>query len=225
MLDAVTVLARAPEPGAVKTRLARDVGDAAACALHEAMTLDVLALLAVRGWERVLALTGEPPAAGAFARACAAGGLRVERQAAGDLGDRMTHALSLRQAEGARRSAVVGTDCLGVLDALQDCDAALDRTGADVALAPARDGGFVAIASSRPLRRGCLAGPRWGSPEALEQARAALIARGVSVAVTRGRHDDVDDIAGLRRLAARLRDLPRSAPRVREALARLRLEP
>ena len=112
---ALTVLARAPEPGRVKTRLAASIGEQAACELHAAMTLDVIEHCA--SWlgpvpsERppplVLSLTGDESAAAPLARLALELSGRVERQVDGTLGDRIRACVERRCADTVRTSISV----------------------------------------------------------------------------------------------------------------------
>ncbi len=220
---AVTLLARAPVPGACKTRLARTRGPEAAAALGAALALDVLESLARVRLEGcvvaspVLALTGSP--AGAFTRACleVAPAARIERQGDGDLGDRITEALARRLDEGASHAFVAGTDCLTVVALLPAALRAM--AAADAVLLPALDGGFVLIGARRRLGPLGLRGVDWGTDRVLAQARDALGREGIRVA-TGPYGDDVDDEDGLRRLSSALSrpDAP-GAPRTRAWLA------
>jgi hypothetical protein len=211
---AVTVLARAPEPGRVKTRLSRDIGAAAACDVHVALALDTIA--SVHAWlgdprRLVVSTTGAEAACARFeAEVAATLGCRHERQSEGTLGDRIAAALALRLAEGARAALVVGTDCPLLHAALLDaCVVALQA--ADVVLVPATDGGFVLIGARRPAT-GCLTGVPWGGPHVLEATERSVASGGLSVERV-GEAEDVDDLDTLRRLARHLASHPEEAPR------------
>jgi len=217
---AVVVLARAPEPGRVKTRLAADLGAAAATSLHEALALDVIERLAAWGSGRgalVLALTGAEPAGERLAGPARAAGFDVERQVGGDLGARVHGAVAGRHRVGARRVLVLGTDCVELPDELLD-GAAAALLDADVVLAPAADGGYVLVGARR-LPAEALAGVRWGTGTALADTEAACRLAGLSVARAPG-SADVDTVADLERLATRLATAPSGrAPRTRAWLA------
>lgn len=158
MKDTVIVFARAPRLGAVKRRLARDIGDRAALRFHR-RTLDRLihALATDRRFRTVLALTPDgaryrPPRAV----------LRIP-QGRGSLGVRMHSALS-RFRRG--RAVLLGSDIPQA--GPDDVAAAFRALGqADAAFGPACDGGFwlVALGPRRPSRP--FAGARWSSPNAL----------------------------------------------------------
>lgn len=163
MRDTAIVFARAPRLGAVKRRLAREVGDRAALRFHVATLARLLqALAAERRFRTVLAVTPD----GASFRLPLGVGRGVARigQGRGDLGQRMARALA-RFPRG--RAAIIGCDIpeAGAADLI----AAFRALGrADAAFGPAEDGGYwlVALGPRRPARP--FARVRWSGPHALE---------------------------------------------------------
>jgi uncharacterized protein len=178
MKDTVVVFARAPRLGAVKRRLARDIGARAALRFHvSTMTRLLRALAADRRLRTVLAVTPDH----ARFRLPA----RVERfaQGAGDLGVRM-HRAFWRFPHG--RVAIIGCD---IPDAgPQDAHAAFRALGsAHAAFGPAADGGYwlVALSPRRPGRP--FASVRWSTEHAL--ADTLVNFGGRRVALLRTLHD------------------------------------
>jgi len=220
----VTVLGRTPEPGRVKTRLAATLGAEAACEVHEALALDVLARL--RSWldlrggaeqVLVLALTGDEVAGrGLEAAARERFGARIERQSEGGLGDRIREALDRRAEEGARGSLVVGTDAPLLDDALLDAAVAALRAGR-AGLAPSTDGGFVLLAAGTVPSR-AFEGVPWGEDGVLRAVRAGLEREGAIVDTLPG-SEDVDEEVDLAALAAILKLSPERAPETARWLA------
>jgi rSAM/selenodomain-associated transferase 1 len=223
---AVTVLGRTPEPGRVKTRLAASLGEHAACEIHEALALDVLARL--RAWldarpeaipgGLVLALTGDEAAGRALETAARERfGARIERQSGGGLGDRIREALDRRADEGAAGSLVVGTDAPLLDDALLDAAVATlaaGRTG----LSPSTDGGFVLLAARR-VPEACFEGVPWGQAGVLGAVNTGLERAGLRPERLPG-SEDVDEEADLLRLAVILSRRPELAPATARRLAR-----
>lgn len=152
MRDAlVVVFARAPEPGRVKTRLARAVGDAPACALYRWLGARVVASLTGDGSRPYdVAVRVTPSGACDAVRAWVPGADAYEPQGEGDLGERLARATRDGFAAGHRAVALVGTDCLAVTDG-RAREALRALEGHDVALGPARDGGYYLLALARPL--------------------------------------------------------------------------
>jgi uncharacterized protein len=190
MKDVVVVFARAPRLGAVKRRLARDIGDRAALRFHLAtMTRLLRALAADRRIRTVLAITPD--------RApirLPAGVTRIP-QGSGDLGVRMHRAF---QRFPRHRVAIIGCD---IPDAgPQDARAAFRALGsAQAAFGPAVDGGYwlVALSPRRPAHP--FAAVRWSTESALADTLVNFAGR--RVALLRTLHD-VDTAADLRRLRA-----------------------
>lgn len=187
MRNVVVVFARAPRLGAVKRRLAREIGDRAALRFHMATLAPLLRRLAAeRRFRTVLAVTPD--------RARFRLPVRVERigQGRGDLGARMHRAF--RRFPRAR-VALIGCDipAAGPQDAL----AAFRALGnADAAFGPAEDGGYwlVAMSPRRPARP--FAAVRWSTEHALADTLANFSARRVSLLRTL---HDVDTAADFRR--------------------------
>ena len=187
MTDTVVVFARAPRLGAVKRRLARDIGDRAALRFHVAtMTQLVRALAADRHFRTVLAVTPD------HARFRLPARVARLAQGGGDLGVRMQRAFR-RFRHG--RVAIIGCDIPDAepLDAL-DAFRALGK--AQAAFGPAADGGYwlVAMSPRRPARP--FTAVRWSTEFALADTLANFAGR--RVAFLRTLHD-VDTAAHLDR--------------------------
>ena len=161
--DTVVVFARAPRLGAVKRRLAAEIGDRAALRFHTATLTRLLRMLcADRRFRTVLALTPD--------RATLRMPPRVARmaQGSGDLGRRMARAF--RRFPHCR-VALIGCD---IPDANAADVAAAFRSlgGADAVFGPAADGGYwlVGMTPRRPARP--FAAVRWSTQHALADTLA-----------------------------------------------------
>ena len=156
----VLVFARQPVLGAVKTRLAADIGKVEARRFYRATLARLLRRLAPhRAWRTVLAVTPDH-ACGTMART-----FRVPAvpQGPGDLGARM------RRAAGGQPGPVliVGTDIPGLEPRhLRTAMAALRRH--DFVFGPAADGGYwlAGFANRRPPGT-VMRDVRWSTPAAL----------------------------------------------------------
>jgi rSAM/selenodomain-associated transferase 1 len=156
MRDTVVVFARAPRLGAVKRRLARDIGDRAALRFHLATLTGLLRnLKASRRFDVVLAVTPDHARVRLPVRA------PHIPQGHGDLGHRMSAALRRY-----RRVALMGCDI--PLAETADVRAAFRALGtADAVFGPASDGGYWLIALG-PRRPADLFGQsRWSTEHAL----------------------------------------------------------
>lgn len=141
----VVVLAKAPVPGRVKTRLTPpyspvEAADLARSALCDTMTS--VAGAAVR--RRVLALDGDP-------HGLPTGCFDVSPQVPGRLDERLAAAMCRAYAELPVPVLLVGMDTPQVTTRdLDDAVAVLLRAGTDAVLGPAADGGYWAIGLRAP---------------------------------------------------------------------------
>jgi hypothetical protein len=188
MRDTVVVFARAPRLGTVKRRLARDIGARAALRFHVAtLTALLRGLQACGRFDVVLAVTPDR------ARVDVPAGVRVIPQGRGDLGRRMTRALTRY-----RRVALMGSD---IPDAnASDVRAAFRALGAaDAVFGQAADGGYWLIALG-PRRPADLFGKtRWSTEHALADTLAQFRRHRVGFIRTLS---DVDTGADYRRYSA-----------------------
>lgn len=137
----VIVFAKAPVAGAVKTRLARGVGMAAATAWYRRALIRTQMVVMKA---EVTAATFAAPSAAAFRNAAPLSG-SLQSQSGGDLGARMADAA--RRAGGP--SLIVGCDIPGLTPAILR-DAASSVLRHDLVLGPARDGGFYLVGVRTP---------------------------------------------------------------------------
>ena len=191
------IFAKAPVPGQVKTRLARQLGACGAARLYKKLLHRTLAI-AVFARLCPVELWCAPRVRHGFFTACRRKyGVRLRRQGAGDLGRRMNQALNQVLSEG-QHGVLIGGDCvsLGALE-LQDALRQL-AAGPEVVLVPAIDGGYVLVG----LRQPCSAmfqGIAWGGSTVMAATRRRLRRAGV-VWSELAMGWDVDTPADLKRL-------------------------
>jgi len=176
----ILVFARQPEAGAVKTRLARQIGGESALELHLAMLRRIVRLARQSGLAKPrLWVTGDP-ANEHFLDLCPAEDIQVQ-QGAG-LGARLRHAAAQElAAEGVDMVLIVGSDSPAMAAGYLHRALAALASGAEVVLGPARDGGYVLIGLAHGLGHGpdhaaqeLFAGISWGSDKVLQQTLARL---------------------------------------------------
>ena len=143
----LTLFTRSPAPGEAKTRLVPPLTPDQAAALQRAMTEDLLDRLApdlARATDLELRLA-ESAANPAPLPLTAPPEWRTVPQGEGDLGVRLRRAVHDAGAQSVSRLALIGADApLLPTGLIESAFAALDH--ADVALAPAEDGGYVLLA-------------------------------------------------------------------------------
>ncbi|MFI9270927.1 DUF2064 domain-containing protein [Kitasatospora sp. NPDC052896] len=171
------VIAKAPVPGRVKTRLSPAYTAGQAAELAEAALADTLATLGtVPAGQRVLVLDGEP---GRWLPP----GWRVVPQAAGGLDVRLAAAFG--HAPSTAPALLVGMDTPQLrAETLAAPLSAAARAGADAWYGPARDGGFWALGLARPepaLARRLLVGVPMSTPDTGAVLLERLARAGLSV--------------------------------------------
>lgn len=177
---AVLVFARAPVPGAAKTRLMPALGADGAARASAALTRRALRT-AVEAGLGAVELWCAPDCAHPFFADCARDfGVTLHAQSAGDVGQRMAQAFD----DALRRHArvvLIGADAVS-LQATDLAAAAAALNGHHAAFAPAEDGGYLLVAL-RSRQPALFDGPTWGTPSVWTQTRARLDALGLRTSV------------------------------------------
>lgn len=149
---ALVIMARYPELGKVKTRLAQSLGDAATLRVYQAFLRDLAERFA--DWRYTLnwAYTPDDGDFAAFARTLVPGhetSMRAFPQQGSDLGSRLYQAFQTTSAQHCSRTILISSDSPQVSrDIILQADQFLDA--ADVVLGPAEDGGYYLIAMREP---------------------------------------------------------------------------
>ena len=174
---AIAVFAKAPVPGAVKTRLAGVLGADAAASLHAGLVRHALST-AVRARLGALSLWCAPDTVHPFFVRCAEEfGARLEPQRGDDLGARMRNAFEPAWRDGTRL-LVIGADC-PALGAPHLHAAAQALLGKDAVFVPAEDGGYVLVGLARAIA-GVFEDVPWGTAAVMTRTRERLRAAGAS---------------------------------------------
>jgi rSAM/selenodomain-associated transferase 1 len=174
----ILIFTRPPVPGQVKRRLARTIGDERAAQLHADMLRHVVAVAARAALAPVRLYVTSDEQHALFVGLQREFAIGVFRQAGGDLGERMFHALhaALRECDCA---LLIGSDCPLIDDAyLEDALQRLQK-GADVVIGPARDGGYVLIGMREPCRT-VFRDIAWGSAEVMAMTRLRCARAGLT---------------------------------------------
>jgi rSAM/selenodomain-associated transferase 1 len=235
---AIAVMAKAPRPGEVKTRLVPPLTAAAASALSASFLRDItenIALAAkdaaIRGYIAYAPAGFESSFDGILAestRLVLADGVGVSVSGVHGFGRALLHAAQALFAEGQDSVCLLNSDSPTLPTRLLAQSAiALAEPGDRVVLGPAEDGGYYIIGMKAPHTR-LFQDIAWSTDGVAEQTRARARDLGLSV-VELATWYDVDDAASLRRLCRELTsgsggDLsPYSAPATADCLARLRI--
>jgi rSAM/selenodomain-associated transferase 1 len=210
-MSGVLIMARAPRPGATKTRLESLLGPAG-CARLQAELVRHTAAWVARATRRTW-LAYAPSDARAEIAGLVPSSVRLFPQETGDLGARLSSAAQhiFRRHRGPL--AVIGTDApeLGAPH-LREAEFAL--SGNDASLIPTLDGGYALIALAQPTPEAFDLPPSaWGGPDVLALTVSALHAAGCTCALLEPVRD-LDTPADALRIVAD----PRCPPAIKRAL-------
>jgi hypothetical protein len=177
----VIVFAKAPVPGAAKSRLAPALGAERAAALAARMLRHTLAQAVAAGVGPVELCAAPDTSHPALQDAAAYFGVALAAQGEGDLGQRMHRAFERHLADRPlavqRGALLIGTDAPALdADVLRQAAAALQDYSA--VFVPALDGGYALIGLQRPDVR-CFAGMRWSHAAVMADTRDRLRAASV----------------------------------------------
>lgn len=168
----VLIFAKAPVPGASKTRLVPLLGVQGAADAGEEVAMHVLNTVTPLAKESVgyqVSLWGASNHA--VLRVWAEQhNLPFSIQCDGNLGQRMRHSLQLSLSRGADQGLLIGTDCPAMTAAyLRRASAALEST--DLVLGPAEDGGYILI-GCKAVHGSLFDQIEWGTNRVLAQTVA-----------------------------------------------------
>jgi rSAM/selenodomain-associated transferase 1 len=213
--EVVYVMAKAPQPGAAKTRLCPPLQPAQAARLAEAFLRDAVAIVERAGCQGRIMCRGDAErlALENLLRASTP----VQVQTGAGLGDALESAFRQGLADGCEAVGVLGADSPTLPPAVvREAFVAL-RRGADVALGPSDDGGYYLLAA-RALHSALFHDMPWSTSAVGALTLARCREAGLSTHLLPTWYD-VDDGASLARLQAELRTgAPSLAPLTRAAL-------
>ncbi len=218
-METLVLFAKAPVPGASKTRLAKERGERDAVVLSAGFLLDTAALCARWRTEKVavdqnrrVAVYASPDVNDpVLAEAARRSGARLEVQQGADLGERLRAAFDAEYERGARAVCAIGADSPTLpIQMLDEAFRAL--VWERVVLGPTFDGGYWLVGAQRPAPD-IFSDVPWSTPAVLPHTVNKLRAAGVEPHILPFWYD-VDEAADLERLVWHARSL-----RVRENTA------
>jgi uncharacterized protein len=166
----IAILAKAPIPGAVKTRLIPTIGAHAAAVLQERLTERAIATALAADVGPVTLWCSPDATHSTFLKLVMQQRIILKRQPEGDLGARMLAAT----AAGNGPVLVIGTDCPALTELHLRGAANALREGNDVVIIPAEDGGYVLIGTRTP-QPAIFADIAWGTNTVLADTRTRVI--------------------------------------------------
>ncbi len=201
---ALVVMARYPEVGATKTRLARMIGVEGTVHLYRAFLTDLARKFAGQAYDLHWAYTPHGVDYSAFMATLApslAQYMRFFPQEGPELGARLHHAFRWTYERGYQRTIVISSDSPHIgRDSVVRAGEALNE--ADVVLGPADDGGYYLIAMRRP--HDVFRGIPMSTSQVMQMTVALAQRQGLSVCTLETLFD-VDEWPDLVRLARLLR--------------------
>jgi len=198
---ALCIMAKAPEPGQVKTRLCPPLSPEDAAELYRCFLVDKIAQAReVTGAE--LALAYAPALAAALFEALAPGFTLLAQRGA-DLTARIVAVCDELFRIGYDAAILIDSDTPTLpTERLESAVAVMSHGAHDLVLGPSEDGGYYLIGLRRP-HPGLFEGMRWSTPTVLEETLRRARALGLSSARLPAWYD-VDTPADLARLRAEL---------------------
>src|SRR6266487_4917915 len=218
---ALVVMARYPEVGATKTRLARVIGGGEAVLLYRAFLTDLAERFAGQGYDLHWTYTPNGVDYSAFMATLAPSPVQRMRsfpQQGAELGARLHHAFEWTYERGYRRTIVIGSDSPHISrDIVARAREALDE--ADVVLGPADDGGYYLIAMREP--HDVFSGIPMSTSAVMERTIELAQQQSLTVRLLEPLFD-IDEIPDLLRLAQLLETNSTLAPATAAHLASIR---
>ena len=164
----LAIFVRHPEPGKVKTRLARSRGGAFAAELYGCFVDDLLEALGPGKYR--ITLFFDPPEKGKEIRKRFGSGFEWFPQEGEGLGERMANAFRNAFSRGFSSCLLIGSDFPDLTAAVIDNAFAALEKGADAAIGPALDGGYYLIGfRSDRFLPALFEGMAWGKESVFEE--------------------------------------------------------
>jgi hypothetical protein len=171
----ISVFAKAPDAGQVKSRLIPLLGADGAAQFHEDCVMRTLETACLSSVGQVELCCAPDVNHAFFARCAGHFGVALTPQGGGDLGARMQRALARGLARHAK-TVIIGCDCPALTaHDLREAAHALDA--ADAVFSPAEDGGYVLVGGRKADAR-LFEDVTWGDEQVMEKTRANLAAMG-----------------------------------------------
>lgn len=147
--NVLMIFVKYPEPGRVKTRLAKTLGAKEAARLYRVMAEDVIKRLGTNAHGKYNTIIFfDPPDRASDIKDWLGNDRSYTPQSGRDLGEKLANAFRTVFDSGARRTVVVGTDCLSITEeTITETLQYLDKK--DMVIGPAEDGGYYLLGLSR----------------------------------------------------------------------------
>ena len=219
---ALVIMARYPQEGTTKTRLARTLGNEETVRLYRAFLTDLAHRFARQpAYDLYWAYTPAGVDYAAFMTELVPSlvwRMRFFPQEGDGLGERLHNAFRQMYAQGYERTVLIGSDSPQIsVDTIMEASRALDK--ADVVLGPAEDGGYYMIAMRRP--HDVFQGIPMSTSVVLHMTAELAQHQGLEVSLQETLFD-IDELSDLARLADLLNTNASFAPATAALLATMK---
>ncbi len=219
---ALVIVARYPQAGTTKTRLARSLGDEETVRLYRAFLTDLAHRFAGQpAYDLYWTYTPAEVDYAAFMMELVPSlvwRMRFFPQEGNGLGERLHNAFRRMYAQGYERTVLIGSDSPQIsVNAITEASRALDK--ADVVLGPAEDGGYYMIAMRRP--HDVFQGIPMSTSVVLHMTTELAQSQGLEVSLQETLFD-IDELSDLERLAHVLRRDASLAPATADLLVTMK---
>lgn len=194
--NAIVVMLKSPEAGAVKTRLTPPIPFEDAVGLYRCFIEDTFASIASIGTADVYAAF-TPANAEEDIKGLIPSDVRLMPQEGPDLGARLSNVFERLFDSGYPRVVVIGSDSPDIPAAyIEDAFAQLCGAGQRIVIGPARDGGYYLVGMNE-FTPAPFAGVPWSTASVLEATLALAKSHSIAVTLLRRWHDidEPDDLA------------------------------
>ena len=176
--DALIVFVKFPEPGKVKTRIARELGAERAAELYSRMAERIIHDVSGPGAYGTIVYFDPPEREDDIKTWLGSDSLSYEPQSGGTIGDRMANAFHRVFCEGAVRAVLIGTDIPEITADI--ISAAFDLlSDTDVVLGPAEDGGYY-LMGLRKFEPTLFRDIDWGTNTVYTRTLARIVEKNLS---------------------------------------------
>ncbi len=159
----LAIMAKSPEKGKVKTRLAKTIGEDDALTVYKNLLSYTIREANCALWDTTVYWAGNPE------NTINIHDFRSTSQKGDDLGERMSHAFTEEFNNGAERVVMIGADCAEVN--MQHIERAFGMLKIhDVVIGPATDGGYYLIAMNE-IHNELLTDVPWSTEHVLEATK------------------------------------------------------
>jgi len=210
--NALAVMAKAPVPGSVKTRMVPPLTQKQAAALYRAILRDQLEhLTRLAAIDLYVAFT--PDDAAVLMKSIVPAAFECFPQRGEDLGERMQEIFAELWRRGHRNLVLIGSDVPAVpLDFFRETYSALNCEDKRVVFGPSQDGGYYLVGMNQPTLQ-IFERMTWSHDRVLAQTTAKLTGLGIDFRLL-PTWFDLDTIADLKRMQTM------ADPAVRDAMKR-----